>query len=125
MFLDFYKAGIAYKKETLVNWDPVENTVLATEQVIDRGWRSGAEEERKMSGWFLKISDYANELLNKIDNLNGWPEKVKTMQKLIGKSQGAIINFLIEHPSENIYFHNKARQFLEQLYGNFTSTSTW
>ena len=63
MFLDFYKAGIAYKKETLVNWDPVEQTVLANEQVVDgRGWRSGAEvEKKKMKGWFLKISDFAED----------------------------------------------------------------
>ena len=63
MFLDFYKAGIAYKKETLVNWDPVEQTVLANEQVVDgRGWRSGAEvEKKKMKGWFLKIYDFAED----------------------------------------------------------------
>ncbi len=105
MFLDFYKSGIAYKKETLVNWDPVENTVLANEQVVDgRGWRSGAEvEKKKMKGWFLKISDFADELLNEIDNLNGWPEKVKTMQRnWIGKSNGAIIKFSLENSSEKI-----------------------
>ena len=83
MFLDFYNAGIAYKKETLVNWDPIEQTVLANEQVVDgRGWRSGAEvEKKKMKGWFLKISDFADDLLNEIDNLHNWPEKVKTMQR--------------------------------------------
>ena len=105
MFLDFYKAGIAYKKETLVNWDPVENTVLANEQVVDgRGWRSGAEvEKKKMKGWFLKISHFANELLNEIDNLNGWPEKVKTMQRnWIGKSHGAIIKFSLEKSSKEL-----------------------
>ena len=98
MFLDFYKAGIAYKKETLVNWDPVEQTVLANEQVVDgRGWRSGVEvEKKKMKGWFLKISDFANDLLKEIDKLEKWPEKVKTMQRnWIGKSYGAIINFSI------------------------------
>ncbi len=105
MFLDFYKSGIAYKKETLVNWDPVENTVLANEQVVDgRGWRSGAEvEKKKMKGWFLKISDFADELLNEIDNLSGWPEKVKTMQRnWIGKSNGAIIKFSLDNSSEKI-----------------------
>ena len=105
MFLDFYKAGIAYKKETLVNWDPVENTVLANEQVVDgRGWRSGVEvEKKKMKGWFLKISHFADELLNEIDNLDGWPEKVKTMQKnWIGKSNGAIINFSLNNSPEKI-----------------------
>ena len=100
MFLDFYNAGIAYKKETLVNWDPIEQTVLANEQVVDgRGWRSGAEvEKKKMKGWFLKISDFADDLLNEIDNLNDWPEKVKTMQRnCIGKSHGATIKFSIEN----------------------------
>ena len=105
MFLDFYKAGIAYKKETLVNWDPIENTVLANEQVVDgRGWRSGAEvEKKKMKGWFLKISDFADDLLNEIDNLVEWPEKVKTMQRnWIGKSFGATIQFSIKNSSEKI-----------------------
>ena len=100
MFLDLYKAGIAYKKETLVNWDPIEQTVLANEQVIDgRGWRSGAKVvKKKMKGWFLKISEFANELLEEIDNLKDWPEKVKIMQKnWIGKSHGATIKFSINN----------------------------
>ena len=77
MFLDFYNAGIAYKKETLVNWDPIEQTVLANEQVVDgRGWRSGAEvQKKKMKGWFLKISDFADDLLNEIDNLNFYKKR--------------------------------------------------
>ena len=119
MFLDFYNAGIAYKKETLVNWDPIEQTVLANEQVVDgRGWRSGAEvEKKKMKGWFLKISDFADELLNEIDNLNNWPEKVKTMQRnWIGKSHGATIKFSIENSSENLKVLQLDQiQFLEQL----------
>ena len=105
MFLDFYKAGIAYKKETLVNWDPIEQTVLANEQVVDgRGWRSGAEvEKKKMEGWFLKISNFADELLNEIDNLKDWPDKVKIMQKnWIGKSYGANINFSIKNSSDKL-----------------------
>ena len=105
MFLDFYKAGIAYKKETLVNWDPVEQTVLANEQVVDgRGWRSGAEvEKKKMKGWFLKISDFAEDLLNEIDNLKEWPERVKTMQRnWIGKSNGATINFSINNSDDKV-----------------------
>ncbi len=105
MFLDFYKAGIAYKKETLVNWDPIEQTVLANEQVVDgRGWRSGAEvEKKKMKGWFLKISDFADELLDEIDNLKGWPEKVKIMQRnWIGKSYGAIIKFSIQNSAKSL-----------------------
>ena len=105
MFLDFYKAGIAYKKETLVNWDPVEKTVLANEQVVDgRGWRSGADvEKKKMKGWFLKISDFAEDLLNEIDNLKKWPDRVKTMQKnWIGKSNGATINFPINNSDNKV-----------------------
>ena len=105
MFLDFYKAGIAYKKETLVNWDPIEKTVLANEQVVDgRGWRSGAEvEKKKMNGWFLKISDFAEDLLNEIDNLKEWPDRVKTMQRnWIGKSNGATINFQINDSDEKV-----------------------
>ena len=105
MFLDFFNAGIAYKKETLVNWDPIEQTVLANEQVIDgRGWRSGAKvEKKKMKGWFLKISDFADELLDEIDNLSNWPEKVKIMQKnWIGRSNGAIIKFSIENSPNNL-----------------------
>ena len=98
MFLDFYKNNIAYRKETWVNWDPVEQTVLANEQVIDgKGWRSGAEiEKRKMKGWFLRITNFADDLLKEIENLTEWPEKVKTMQKnWIGKSSGCKINFNI------------------------------
>ncbi len=105
MFLDFYKAGIAYKKETLVNWDPIEQTVLANEQVVDgRGWRSGVEvEKKKMKGWFLKISDFADELLDEIDNLKGWPEKVKIMQRnWIGKSYGATIRFSIKNSAKTL-----------------------
>ena len=105
MFLDFYKAGIAYKKETWVNWDPVEQTVLANEQVVDGcGWRSGAlVEKKKMNGWFLKISSFADDLLSEIDNLKSWPEKVKTMQKnWIGKSKGATIKFSVKSLDKNI-----------------------
>jgi len=95
-FIEMFKSGLAYKKESEVNWDPVDKTVLANEQVIDgRGWRSGAEVEKKfLSQWFLKTSKYSNELLNELDNLSEWPDKVKTMQKnWIGKSEGAEINF--------------------------------
>ena len=98
MFIDFFNAGIAYKKETWVNWDPIENTVLANEQVVDGcGWRSGVPvEKKKMNGWFLNISDFASEILEDTDDLKQWPDRVKTMQKnWIGKSDGAIINFRI------------------------------
>ena len=75
--------GLAYRKETWVNWDPVEQTVLANEQVIDgKGWRSNAEvEKRKMKGWFLKITDFSEELLKEINHLDDWPDKVKIMQQ--------------------------------------------
>ena len=105
MFIDFFNAGIAYKKETWVNWDPVENTVLANEQVVDGcGWRSGAPvEKKKMKGWFLKISDFADELLNDTDDLKLWPDRVKTMQKnWIGKSEGATIKFEVSSINKDI-----------------------
>ena len=88
-----------------MNWDPVENTVLANEQVVDGcGWRSGAPvEKKKMKGWFLKISDFASELLNDTDKLKLWPDRVKTMQKnWIGKSEGATIKFNISSLNKNI-----------------------
>ena len=97
-FIDMFKKGLAYKKESEVNWDPVDETVLANEQVIDgRGWRSGAEvEKRYLSQWFLKTSNYSEELLKSLDDLGEWPNKVKTMQtNWIGKSVGAEINFNI------------------------------
>ncbi len=98
LFIDLYNAGLAYKKDALVNWDPIDQTVLANEQVIDgKGWRTGAEVEKKnLSQWFFRITDYAEELLTGLDNLSLWPEKVKTMQKnWIGKSIGAEIKFEI------------------------------
>ena len=97
-FLDFLKNNLAYQKESTVNWDPVDNTVLANEQVIDgRGWRSGAlVERRKLKQWFLKISEFSEDLLNGLKELQGWPDAVKTMQeKWIGKSEGAHIDFEI------------------------------
>ena len=98
MFLDFLKAGLAYKKESWVNWDPVENTVLANEQVVDGcGWRSGAPvERRRLSQWFLKITAFADELLTAIEGLDRWPERVRIMQhNWIGRSEGARIRFAL------------------------------
>ncbi len=98
MFLDMFKRGLAYRKDSWVNWDPVEQTVLANEQVVDgKGWRSGAPvEKRKLSQWSLKITQYADELLNDLKTLTGWPEKVRTMQEnWIGKSHGAYLYFPI------------------------------
>jgi len=98
-FLELYDKGLVYRKENYVNWDPVDNTVLANEQVIDgKGWRSGATvERRKLNQWFFNITKFAEELLNSLDQLDKWPNKVKTMQKnWIGKSFGCEINFKIE-----------------------------
>ena len=96
-FLLIFNAGLAYKKDALVNWDPVDQ-VLANEQVIDgKGWRTGAEVEQKtLSQWFFKITHYAEELLSELDDLNLWPEKVKVMQNWIGKSIGAEIDFKLD-----------------------------
>ena len=103
MFLDFMKNDLAYKKESWVNWDPVENTVLANEQVVDGcGWRSGAPVERRLlSQWFLKITAFSEDLLNAIEGLDRWPDRVRIMQhNWIGKSKGARITFqLTEVPS--------------------------
>ena len=96
LFLDLYAAGLVYRKESAVNWDPVDMTVLANEQVIDgRGWRSGAlVEKRKLSQWFLKITDFAEELLGGLGKLDTWPDKVRLMQEnWIGKSQGLEFSF--------------------------------
>jgi len=96
LFLDLYEAGLVYRKESEVNWDPVDRTVLANEQVIDgKGWRSGAPvERRKLSQWFLKITDFADELLDGLDSLDDWPEKVKLMQaNWIGRSDGLRFRF--------------------------------
>ena len=92
MFLDFFKAGLAYRKESWVNWDPVDHTVLANEQVIDgKGWRTGAPvEQRKLNQWFLKITHFAEDLLTALDGLTRWPDKVRLMQSnWIGRSEGA------------------------------------
>ena len=99
LFIDFYNQGLVSKKETYVNWDPKEKTVLANEQVINgRGWRSNAVVERKkLSQWFFNISKYSDQLLNDLDTLDGWPEKVKLMQKnWIGKSYGSKIKFKLK-----------------------------
>ena len=102
-FLELYKEGLAYKKESFVNWDPVDKTVLANEQVIEgKGWRSGAVvEQKKLSQWFLKITDFAEDLLKGLNQLENWPKKVLSMQEnWIGKSIGATIKFQINN-SEN------------------------
>ena len=106
-FLELYDKGLVYRKENYVNWDPVDQTVLANEQVIDgKGWRSGSQVERKkLNQWFFNISKFSEQLLNGLDSLPEWPNKVKTMQKnWIGKSFGCEIDFKIEGdlPVKNI-----------------------
>ncbi|MBW0143947.1 leucine--tRNA ligase [Sphingomicrobium clamense] len=101
LFLDMLEAGLVFRKESEVNWDPVDMTVLANEQVIDgKGWRSGAEVERKkLSQWFLKITDFADELLEGLGDLDKWPDKVRLMQEnWIGKSQGMQFKFQLAEP---------------------------
>ena len=105
IFIDFYNNGLVSRKETYVNWDPKENTVLANEQVINgRGWRSNVPVERKkLSQWFFNITKFADKLLSDLDSLTGWPEKVKLMQKnWIGKSYGCEIDFKIEKSKNTI-----------------------
>ncbi len=102
-FTKLYEKGLVYKKTAVVNWDPVDQTVLANEQVIDgKGWRSGAPvERREIPQWFLKITDYAQQLLDDLDQLDGWPEQVRTMQRnWIGRSEGVELQFDIEGEDE-------------------------
>ncbi|NTU76977.1 MAG: class I tRNA ligase family protein, partial [Alphaproteobacteria bacterium] len=105
LFLDFLKAGFVERKESWVNWDPVDNTVLANEQVIDgRGWRSGAVvEKRQLSQWFFKITAFADDLLEGLKQLDRWPEKVRLMQEnWIGKSAGAKVHFKLDGRSDTV-----------------------
>jgi leucyl-tRNA synthetase len=107
LFLQLYQKGLVYRKTTLINWDPVDQTVLANEQVVDgRGWRSGAlVEQREIPQWFIKITDYADELLQGIDTLEHWPQQVRTMQRnWIGKSTGCDVIFNVpDHEPLTIY----------------------
>ncbi len=99
MFLDFLAAGLVERKQSKVNWDPVDHTVLANEQVIDgRGWRSGAlVEQRDLTQWFFKITRYSDDLLAALDRLDRWPEKVRLMQRnWIGRSEGLLIRFALD-----------------------------
>ncbi|WP_417595504.1 leucine--tRNA ligase [Parasphingorhabdus sp.] len=105
LFIDLFEGGLVYRKESAVNWDPVDMTVLANEQVIDgKGWRSGAQvEKRKLSQWFLKITDFAEDLLAGLDDLKGWPDKVRLMQEnWIGKSQGLQFHFQLAEAQDDI-----------------------
>ena len=103
IFLDFYKNNLAYRKEAWANWDPVDQTVLSNEQVIDgKGWRSGAKvERRKLPQWFFKITEYADELIDDLDKLDNWSNQVKVMQKnWIGRSEGLKLNFKVYKNSD-------------------------
>ncbi|WP_275786703.1 leucine--tRNA ligase [Pararhizobium gei] len=105
LFLDFLEKGLVYRKQSKVNWDPVDNTVLANEQVIDgRGWRSGAlVEQRELTQWFFRITDFSQELLDSLDTLDHWPEKVRLMQKnWIGRSEGLTIRWEIVSSTSDI-----------------------
>ena len=111
LFLDFVDKGLAYRKNAKVNWDPVDQTVLANEQVIDgKGWRSGAEvEQRELTQWFFKITDFAEDLLSEIDNLDRWPDKVRLMQQnWIGKSEGLQVRFEL---TEEVHGHKEIEIF--------------
>ena len=104
-FIQLYKKGLAYRKNSVVNWDPIDKTVLANEQVIDgRGWRSGALVDKKeIPQWFLKITDYADELLTDINKLKEWPDAVKTMQtNWIGKSKGITVKFDVDNSKDTV-----------------------
>ncbi len=118
IFLDFYNKGLLYRKESWVNWDPVENTVLANEQVVNgKGWRSGATIERKkLNQWSIKITDYAQELLDDLKKLEkGWPEKVVKMQEnWIGKSEGCLVQFKVVDQNDVIEIFTTCP---ETLYG--------
>ena len=105
MFLDFLEKGLAYRRKSWVNWDPVENTVLANEQVIDgHGWRSGAPvERRELAQWFLRITAYSDELLEALDSLDRWPDRVRLMQaNWIGRSEGARIRFRLKGRADTL-----------------------
>ena len=104
-FARLYEKGLVYKKMATVNWDPVDQTVLANEQVVDgRGWRSGALVEKKaIPQWFIRITDYAEQLLNDMDDMDGWPEQVKTMQRnWIGKSVGTELTFPLKNSEDGL-----------------------
>ncbi len=117
LFVRLFKKGLVYKKLSLVNWDPVDQTVLANEQVVDgKGWRSGAPiERREIAQWFLKITDYAQELLDDLDTLDQWPEQVRTMQRhWIGRSEGVQITF---HVKDSEHILNVFTTRADTLYG--------
>lgn len=117
IFLDFYERDLIYRKESWVNWDPVENSVLANEQVVDgKGWRSGATVERRLlNQWSMKITAYAQELIDDLNSLSGWPEKVVKMQEnWIGRSEGALVTFKVPSKQNELIIYTTRP---ETLYG--------
>ena len=117
LFIKLYEKGLAYKKNAVVNWDPVDQTVLANEQVVDgKGWRSVAPvEQREINQWFLKITDYADELLAGLDELTEWPEQVRTMQRnWIGRSEGTTVEFAIAEQDDKVAVYTTR---VDTLYG--------
>ena len=133
LFLDFLEAGLVTRKKSKVNWDPVDMTVLANEQVIDgRGWRSGAVvEQRELTQWFFKISDFAEELLSALDGLDGWPDKVRLMQRnWIGKSEGLRLLFEVVPQRQDRCdldrgLHDAARHDLRRASSRSRPTIRW
>ena len=127
LFLDFLAAGLVARKKSKVNWDPVDHTVLANEQVIDgRGWRSGAVvEQRELTQWFFKISDYSEELLTALDGLDRWPEKVRLMQRnWIGRSEGLTVRFERTGRRRTGDLHDPARHAVRRaLHGDRAGSS--
>ena len=134
LFLDFLETDLVYRKNSKVNWDPVDMTVLANEQVIDgRGWRSGAVvEQRELTQWFFRISNFSKELLEAIDELDRWPDQVRLMQQnWIGRSEGLIIRFEfaeshLEKTSSIRHIYNKTRYFIWcKFYVSFARSSNF
>ena len=121
IFLELYKAGLAYQKKATVNWDPIDKTVLANEQVDIEGksWRSGAKvQQKELTQWFIKITDFSEDLLSDLDQLNGWPERVKLMQKnWIGKSEGTEIDFKLENPINGFEYIKVFTTRVDTLFG--------
>ena len=127
MFLDFLEAGLVDRKTAKVNWDPVDHTVLANEQVIDgRGWRSGAlVEQRELTQWFLKITDFAQDLDDRLDTLDRWPEKVRLMQRnWIGRSEGLLVRFALE-AGDRAERRDRARRSTRRAPTPCSARSSW
>ena len=119
LFLQLYSQGLVYRKNAVVNWDPIDQTVLANEQVVNgKGWRSGAPvEQREIPQWFFKITNYADELLDDLDKLNAWPEQIKTMQKnWIGRSEGMSIQFEVQNEAPLTVFTTRPDTLLGATY---------